>query len=100
MFLKSFMANQQPQQQIQIKATDEDLKGKYANMMQVTHTQEEFILDFFLVVPPQGALTSRVVMSPRHLKRMVQALQENVQKYEDKFGKIEKSEALEAKVGF
>ena len=32
---------QQPKpQQIQIKAQDEDLKGKYSNLMQITHTQE------------------------------------------------------------
>lgn len=93
------MADQQSQQ-IQIKAQDEDLKGKYSNLMQITHTQEEFVLDFFMVVPPQGSLASRVIMSPGHLKRMVQALQENVQKYEDKFGKIEKSQAPETKVGF
>ena len=48
---------QQPQsKQIQIKAQDNELKGKYSNLMQVTHTQEEFVLDFFMVVPPQGTL--------------------------------------------
>lgn len=61
-------------QQIQIKAQDEDLKGKYSNLMQITHTQEEFVLDFFLVIPPQGTLASRVILSPGHLKRMIKAL--------------------------
>jgi len=28
----------QPQQQIQIKVKDEDLKGVYSNLMQVTHS--------------------------------------------------------------
>lgn len=88
------------QQQIQIKAKDDDLKGAYSNLMQVLHTKEEFILDFFLTAPPQGILASRVIMSPGHLKRMVKALQENVGKYEEKFGKIEEAEAPEAKLGF
>jgi hypothetical protein len=91
--------NAQPQQ-IQIKAKDEDLKGSYSNMMQVTHTKEEFILDFFLTAPPQGILASRVIMSPGHLKRMIKALVENISKYEEKFGKIEEAEAPEAKLGF
>jgi len=92
---------QQPQQrQIQIKAQDQDLKGKYSNLMQITHTQEEFVLDFFLVVPPQGTLTSRVVLSPGHLKRMLAALQDNVEKYESKFGKIQQAQSPETPIGF
>ena len=94
---------QQPQQQpkqIQIKAQDDELKGKYANLMQVTHTQEEFMLDFFLVVPPQGTLVSRVILSPGHVKRMIKALQENLEKHEAKFGKIKEAEAPEGALGF
>jgi len=90
--------DQQPQK-IQIKAQDEDLKGKYSNMMQVTHTKEEIVLDFFLAIPPQGTLTSRVIMNPGHVKRMIKALQENIEKYEDKFGKIEETEAPEQPLG-
>lgn len=88
------------QQQIQIKAKDEDLKGVYSNVMQVHHMKEEFILDFFLTSPPQGILASRVIMSPGHLKRMIKALQENIGKYEEKFGKIEEAEMPETKLGF
>jgi hypothetical protein len=88
------------QQQIQIKFKDDDLKGNYSNLMQILHTKEEFVLDFFLVSPPTGVLASRVIMSPGHLKRMIKALQENVGKYEEKFGKIEEAEAPEANIGF
>ena len=92
---------QQPQQrQIQIKAQDEDLKGKYSNLMQITHTQEEFVLDFFLAVPPQGTLASRVVLSPGHLKRMLRALEDNIGKYEEKFGNIKEAESPEPSLGF
>jgi len=91
----------QPQrQQIQIKAQDEELKGKYSNLMQITHTQEEFVLDFFLVIPPQGTLTSRVIMNPGHVKRMIRALQDNIEKYEGKFGKVAEAQAPEAPLGF
>jgi hypothetical protein len=37
--------NQQPNQ-VQIKTSDEKLKGEYANVMQVLHAKEEFVLDF------------------------------------------------------
>ena len=88
------------EKQIKIKAKDEDLKGKYSNLMQILHTKDEFVLDFFLVSPPQGILSSRIIMSPGHLKRMIKALRENIEKYEKKFGKIEMAEIPEQKFGF
>lgn len=90
----------QPQQQVQIKADDATLKGAYANMMQVSHTQEEFVLDFMSFLPPQAMLTSRVVTSPGHLKRIIAALTDNLKKYEGQFGAVKASEAPENTFGF
>lgn len=87
-------------QNIQIKAKDEDLKGVYSNFMQVAHTKEEFVLDFFLAFPPNGTLNSRVIINPSFAKRMVAALQDNVKKYEEKFGKIEEGIVPDTKIGF
>lgn len=73
---------------VNIKINDEELKGRYANLVRISHTREEFILDFINLVPPQGAVTARVVMSPGHLKRFIGALQGNLANYEEKFGQI------------
>jgi hypothetical protein len=79
--------------QVQISADDEDLKGRYANLMSVSHTAEEFVLDYFAVTPgasgPRGHLVSRVIVSPSHYKRVVAALADNLRKYEEQFGEIE-----------
>jgi hypothetical protein len=82
--------NPQPQQnqQIQVKVTDEVLKGAYANMVQVSHGQEEFVLDFMNIFPPQGIIASRVIVSPAHMKRLVAAMEENIKRYEGQFGQI------------
>jgi hypothetical protein len=88
------------EQQIQIKAKDEDLKGVYSNAMQLTHTKEEFVLDFFLTFPPAGTLSSRVILSPGHLKRVLKAIQESVAKYEGQYGKIQEGDIPEQKLGF
>jgi len=85
---------------IKIKLRDEDLKGSYSNLMQILHTKEEFLLDFFLVSPPEGILASRIIMSPGHIKRMLKALEENIQKYEEKFGKVEEAASPEGLLGF
>jgi len=76
---------------IRIKAKDETLGGTYANTMIVTHTKEEFVLDFLAVFPPQGILNSRVIISPGHMKRIIKAMQDNLSKYESKFGTVQEA---------
>jgi hypothetical protein len=77
---------------INIKAQDAVLRGQYANMMQVSHTKEEFVLDFMLTFPPQGELVSRMIVAPSHMKRIAKALQENLERYEAQFGSIVETE--------
>ena len=74
-----------------VKITDEELKGRYANLVRITHTREEFILDFINMVPPQGAVTSRIITSPGHLKRLIRALSGNLKLYENRFGAVEEA---------
>jgi|SRR3989338_262359 len=91
---------QNEQQKVQIRAKDDDLKGAYSNMAQIMHTQEEFILDFFNIAGQQGVLSSRVILSPGHLKRLAQALQKNIELYEKNFGNISPAEEPKQPVGF
>ncbi|HEV8335622.1 MAG TPA: DUF3467 domain-containing protein [Candidatus Polarisedimenticolia bacterium] len=78
----------QPAPTIQVKLTDEILGGVYSNSMQVTHTREEFVLDFMSIFPPAGKVNARVIISPGHMKRIILALQDNLRKYEAQFGPI------------
>jgi Protein of unknown function (DUF3467) len=95
---------QQPQQtqgqQIQVTIPEQLKGGVYSNNALITHTREEFIMDFMMVAPSTGAVTARVIISPGHMKRMVRAMQENLKKYEDKFGKIAEAEEPKGKIGF
>ncbi len=50
--------------QIKIQASKDDLKGVYSNVMQVSHTQEEFVLDFLNITGTTGVLSARVILSP------------------------------------
>ena len=65
-------------QNLNIKIGDEELKGRYSNLLRITHTREEFILDFVNLAPPQGAVPARILTSPGHLKRIVQALAQHL----------------------
>jgi uncharacterized protein DUF3467 len=85
-------------QDIKINIPPGLLGGVYSNNMVVTHTKEEFILDFLMVVPPAGTVTSRVVVSPGHVKRILATLQENISKYESTFGTIQIAEEPKGKI--
>ena len=81
--------NQPPQgTTLPVKLTDEVLGGVYSNSMQVSHTREEFVLDFMSIFPPAGKVNARVIISPGHMKRIILALQENLRRYETQFGPI------------
>lgn len=87
--------------EMRIKIVDEVLKGVYANSMMVTHTKEEFMLDFINNFPPEGIVNARVIISPGHLKRVIKALQNNMAEYEKSFGEISEASAPESeKMGF
>lgn len=74
-----------------IKIGDEELRGRYSNLLRITHTREEFILDFINLAPPQGIVTARVISSPGHLKRIIGALVANLERYEQTFGTIQEA---------
>lgn len=90
--------NQQPS--LQVKATDEMLKGTYANMVQVAHSGEEFVLDFMNLLPPAGQLVSRIIVSPSHYKRLVVALQDNLKNYEQQYGTVSLAVVPDQNIGF
>jgi hypothetical protein len=71
-----------------VKIPERVLSGVYANQMVVSHTGEEFLLDFVNLFPPEGVVNARVIVSPGHLKRMIRALQDNLRKYEGQHGQI------------
>jgi len=78
----------EPESGLNVKISDEELKGRYSNLLRITHTREEFILDFINLVPPQGIVTARIVTSPGHLKRIIRALAANLERYEQTYGSI------------
>lgn len=64
--------------------------GKYSNLAIITHSRNEFIIDFAAMLPgiQQPEIVSRMLMVPEHAKRLLMALQDNVSKYESQFGSI------------
>ena len=80
------------EKEIKVRFPEKIMGGAYANHMIVLHTKEEFIMDFIMASPPAGSVTARVITSPGHMKRIINALDDNVKKYEEKFGKIKEAQ--------
>lgn len=88
---------------IQIKADEKDMIGNYANLAQISHRHDEFTLSFFYIYPnvPQGKLLYNVVFSPSHARRLLRAMQENIERYERLYGTIREDPTVpEPSIGF
>ena len=81
---------QDKKHKIQIEIDDNIGQGEYVNFAVVTHSIAEFIMDFIRVLPgiPKSKVKSRVVISPIHAKTFSLALQDNIKKFESKYGEI------------
>jgi hypothetical protein len=86
----------QPQTiQIQIEIDPATAVGAFVNMAMVNHTETEFTLDLVYVQPqaPRATVRARAITTPKHMKRLMLAIQDNLQKYEARFGAIDLGDA-------
>jgi len=76
--------------QIAIELTEEIAEGIYSNLAMIAHSNTEFVIDFIKLLPgvPKAKVKARIIMTPEHAKKLLGALQENINKYESAFGKI------------
>ena len=72
--------NNKKQGQIDIELTPDMASGVYSNLQLVQHSQTEFILDFIQIMPgvPKPQVKSRVILAPMHAKKLLSALQDNI----------------------
>lgn len=83
--------NQPPaENQINIELSEEVAEGIYSNLAMIAHSNSEFVVDFIRLMPglPKAKVKARVILTPEHAKRLLQALADNINKYEDTFGEI------------
>ncbi|UKJ08746.1 DUF3467 domain-containing protein [Solitalea lacus] len=84
--------------QLNIELSEEIAEGIYSNLAIITHSSTEFVVDFVRIMPgvPKAKVKSRVVLTPEHAKRLMHALEDNIQKYESVHGKIKTHEGQHA----
>ena len=75
--------------ELKLRMPEQVAGGTYANTMMVQHTRGEFVMDFAMVLSGSGQVVARVVTNPAHMKHIVEALTDNVRKYESAYGPIQ-----------
>jgi hypothetical protein len=80
--------------QINIELTEDIAEGVYANLAMIAHSNSEFVIDFIRLMPgvPKAKVKSRVVITPEHAIRLLNALKDNIDKYEETFGPIKQTD--------
>ena len=84
--------------QLNIELTEDVAEGLYANLAIITHSHAEFVMDYIRVMPgvPKAKVKSRIIMTPQHAKRLLNALAENITKFEKAHGEIGEHEQVQA----
>lgn len=84
------MSQENNDNKLNIELSEEVADGIYSNLAIISHSNSEFVLDFIKVMPgmPKAKVKSRILMTPEHAKRLVNALQDNIQKFEATNGRI------------
>ncbi len=92
------MENMHKENEIQIELSDEIAQGTYSNLAVISHSSSEFIIDFIRIVPgvTKAKVKSRIILTPEHAKRLLVALKDNIDKFEQQNGTVR----VQANLGF
>ncbi|MEN6376212.1 MAG: DUF3467 domain-containing protein [Smithella sp.] len=88
----------QQSQPIKINTVDEISRGRYSNMVIVSHSPDEFMLDWLLNSPNGPHLVARLILSPANVKRTIDILKISLQQYEKQFGEVKLPDPDDQKV--
>ncbi|NEV93902.1 DUF3467 domain-containing protein [Psychroflexus sp. YR1-1] len=90
------------QQKLNIQIDDDVAQGIYSNLAIINHSQTEFVLDFVNIMPgsPKNKVRSRIILTPQHAKRLLRALNDNINRFEKSQGSIKEQEKTNIPMNF
>lgn len=82
------MEEQKPK--LNIELGEKEAEGIYSNLVLISHSPSEFIVDFARLLPgqPKAKVFSRIVMTPPNAKALLETLKRNMDLYEEKNGVV------------
>jgi|TARA_B100000953_G_C17878818_1_gene377306 hypothetical protein len=84
------MSEEKKQEGLNIELTEEVAEGTYSNIAIINHSPSEFVVDFIQMMPgvPKAKVKSRIILTPQHAKRLMNALNDNISKFQAQHGEI------------
>ena len=84
------MSKEKKQEGLNIELTEEVAEGTYSNIAIINHSPSEFVVDFIQMMPgvPKAKVKSRIILTPQHAKRLMNALNDNISKFQEQHGEI------------
>ena len=84
------MSKEKKQEGLNIELTEEVAEGTYSNIAVINHSPSEFVVDFIQMMPgvPKAKVKSRIILTPQHAKRLMNALNDNISKFQAQHGEI------------
>ena len=78
------------QRNLKIELPDNENIINYSNFVIISHSQEEFIIDFARIMPgkEEAKVVSRIIMTPKNAKNFLVAMNNNISGFEKQFGEI------------
>ncbi|GIV27697.1 MAG: hypothetical protein KatS3mg027_1511 [Bacteroidia bacterium] len=89
------MNTNDPNQAMDIEITAEIADGIYSNLAVISHSPNEFVIDFISIMPgvPKARVRSRIILTPQNAKRLLKALETNIKTFEKTHGSIKDQES-------
>lgn len=81
-------------QEMDIEVSADLVDGIYSNLAIISHSQNEFVIDFASIMPgiPKARVRSRIILTPQNAKRLLKALENNIKAFEKNHGIIKVQE--------
>jgi hypothetical protein len=88
--------------QFEVELTPDLAQGIYANAVFIGNSPSEFIFDFARLAPgtKKARVHARIIMAPQNVLLLKSALDENIKRYEEHFGKIKIFGKIQKEIGF
>lgn len=84
----------------QLKIADNIPGAEYSNAAQFQFNKDELQMIYLNLFSGSGRVSAKIVTSPGHFKRMISAMTEAMDKYENQFGKVKETEPVAKEIGF
>lgn len=87
---------------LNLEVKEDVASGVYSNLVVINHSPTEFIVDFVTMMPGfvKAKVSSRIILNPKHAKKLLHALEQNINSFEKQNGVIKTNDMSKIPLDF